>query len=91
MKHTFAERDSTTTEPAPSSQKPTASPASVAVYTFVIWDHDKAANVVYPRMATLEAIRKVRGKVNEESAWVVDGSELDSDGFYPRKSSDAQR
>jgi hypothetical protein len=32
-------------------------------------------------MATREAIAKMRGKVNEGTAWVVDASALDTDGF----------
>jgi hypothetical protein len=60
-----------------------ASPNYVTVYTFVIWDHDQGATAIYPRMATLEAIAKMRGKVNEDTAWVVDASALDAEGFYP--------
>jgi len=52
------------------------------VYTFVIWDHDRAAAVIYPRMATRETIIKMRGKINEDTAWVVENSALDADGFY---------
>jgi hypothetical protein len=63
--------------------KPTGtSPAHATVYTFVIWDHDKAATAIYPRMATREAIARMRGKVNEDTAWVVDASALDTEGFY---------
>lgn len=62
---------------------PTAdSPAHVTVYTFVVWDHDKQATAIYPRMATREAIAKMRGKVNEDTAWVVDATALDIEGFY---------
>jgi hypothetical protein len=52
------------------------------VYTFVIWDHDRGATAIYPRMATRETIAKMRGKVNEETAWVVEASALDVEGFY---------
>jgi hypothetical protein len=52
------------------------------VYTFVIWDHDRRATAIYPRMATRETIAKMRGKVNEETAWVVETSALDVEGFY---------
>jgi len=52
------------------------------VYTFVIWDHDRGSTVIYPRMATRETIAKMRGKVNEDTAWVVDASALDVEGFY---------
>jgi hypothetical protein len=33
-------------------------------------------------MATLEAIAKMQGKVHEETAWVVESSALDIEGFY---------
>jgi hypothetical protein len=59
-----------------------SAPNHVTVYTFVIWDHDAGATAIYPRMATLEAIAKMRGKVNEDTAWVVDASALDVEGFY---------
>jgi hypothetical protein len=80
VKQTQTERDQTDPEATPPS--PGASPNYVTVYTFVIWDHDKGATVIYPRMATLEAIAKMRGKVNEDTAWVVDASGLDVEGFY---------
>ncbi|MFL6601549.1 MAG: hypothetical protein ACJ8R9_09465 [Steroidobacteraceae bacterium] len=57
-------------------------PRYATVYTFVVWDHDKGATAIYPRMATREAIAKMRGKVNEDTAWVVDESALDIEGFY---------
>lgn len=61
----------------------------VPVYTFVIYDHDKGTTVTYPRMATRRTIANMRGKVNEDSAWVVDERDLDVEGFYlgesPRK------
>jgi hypothetical protein len=60
----------------------TASPTHVTVYTFVVWDHDQGATAIYPRMATRESIAKMRGKVNEETAWVVDASAIDTEGFY---------
>lgn len=52
------------------------------VYTFVIWDHDKGTTAIYPRMATRETIARMRGKVNEDTAWVIDSSALDIEGFY---------
>ncbi len=52
------------------------------VYTFVIYDHDKGTTVIYPRMATRQTIANMRGKVNEETAWVVDVNDLDASGFY---------
>jgi hypothetical protein len=62
----------------------------VTVYTFVVWDHDRRATVIYPRMATRETIAKMRGKVNEDTAWVVEATALDVEGFYCG-SSQAQR
>lgn len=80
MKHELAELNSTDPQAVP--QKTKTSPEYVTVYTFVIWDHDLGATVIYPRMATVEAIAKMRGKVNEDTAWVVDAAELDVEGFY---------
>jgi hypothetical protein len=77
-----------TTEHVISQSQPTAPSDATGqtqyatVYTFVIWDHDRGATVIYPRMATREAIAKMRGKVNEETAWVVEASALDVEGFY---------
>jgi hypothetical protein len=62
----------------------------VTVYTFVVWDHDKGATAIYPRMATREAIAKMRGKVNEDTAWVVDASAIDIEGFYSGARPDAR-
>ncbi len=84
MKQAPAQRDQTSVETTPPTN---SSPNYVTVYTFVIWDHDKGATAIYPRMATLEAIAKMRGKVNEDSAWVVDASALDVEGFYTGGSS----
>jgi hypothetical protein len=80
MKHKLAELNGADAQAVP--QKTNASPEYVTVYTFVVWDHDQGATVIYPRMATLEAIAKMRGKVNEDTAWVVDAAELDVEGFY---------
>jgi hypothetical protein len=79
--HSAAEADLKTTA---------ASPTYVTVYTFVIWDHDKGATTIYPRMATREAIAKMRGKVNEDTAWVVDASALDIEGFYAGRASETR-
>jgi len=69
--------------PQPGEQAATGSQTQYAtVYTFVIWDHDRNATAIYPRMATRETIAKMRGKVNEETAWVVEASALDVEGFY---------
>ena len=80
MKPTLAATDHPATD---TTLKPTAtSPTYETVYTFVIWDHDKGATAIYPRMATRAAIARMRGKVNEDTAWVVDASALDIEGFY---------
>jgi hypothetical protein len=65
----------------PDSQ-PAAEVMYTTVYTFVVYDHDKGTTITYPRMATRQTIANMRGKVNEETAWVVDVAELDSMGFY---------
>jgi hypothetical protein len=80
VKHTLAENSPSATETVPTITATSA--AHVTVYTFVIWDHDKGATAIYPRMATREAIAKMRGKVNEDTAWVVDASAIDIEGFY---------
>jgi hypothetical protein len=80
VKYTLAESSPSATETVPTTTA--TSPAHVIVYTFVIWDHDKGATAIYPRMATREAIAKMRGKVNEDTAWVVDASAIDIEGFY---------
>lgn len=54
----------------------------VTVYTFYVYDHDQGKTVIYPRMGTPAAIAKMRGKMNEETAWVVDAATLDIEGFY---------
>jgi hypothetical protein len=64
------------------AQQPNADVTYTTVYTFVIYDHDKGATAIYPRMATRRTIANMRGKVNEETAWVVDVTEVDSMGFY---------
>ena len=80
VKPTLAENSHSPVETAPNT---TAAPSlHVTVYTFVVWDHDKGATAIYPRMATREAIAKMRGKVNEDTAWVVDASAIDIEGFY---------
>jgi hypothetical protein len=80
MKPTVAQNSHSAAQTA--SATTAISPTHVTVYTFVIWDHDKGATAIYPRMATRETIAKMRGKVNEETAWVVDASALDPEGFY---------
>jgi hypothetical protein len=80
VKPTLAENSRSAAETA--CETTATSPAYVTVYTFVIWDHDKGATAIYPRMATREAIAKMRGKVNEDTAWVVAASSIDIEGFY---------
>lgn len=59
----------------------------VTVYSFIIWDHDESGgdNVQGPRMGTKEAITRIGGELQEGSAKVIDESELDPRGFYPKK------
>jgi hypothetical protein len=74
-------------QPSPSAGNgPNAQVTYATVYTFVIWDHDKSETATYPRMATRETIARMRGKVNEDTAWVVEASSLDADGFYSDQS-----
>ena len=79
MKANPTEQASSESLPAPSTGAQTK---YATVYTFVIWDHDRRATAIYPRMATRETIAKMRGKVNEDTAWVVEASALDVEGFY---------
>jgi hypothetical protein len=80
VKPTLAENSHSEAETTPKTTA--ASPAFVTVYTFVIWNHDIGATAIYPRMATREAIARMRGKVNEDTAWVVDAAAIDIEGFY---------
>jgi hypothetical protein len=61
---------------------PDVSVTYVPVYTFFVYDHDQGAAVLYPRMGTRGAIANMRGKVNEDSAMVVDETLLDVEGFF---------
>ena len=61
----------------------TSQPRYIAVYTFEVWDPLKGAIIVAPRMATAEAIRRVKGMASLESKRLVDESTVDADGFYP--------
>ncbi len=72
--------------PSEGAAKPVTSYATV--YTFYVYDHDQSKTVIYPRMGTPAAIAKMRGKMNEETAWVVDASSLDIEGFYSGTVSD---
>ena len=57
----------------------------VTVYRFQIWDQNLGENVWAPRMATVGAIQRVNGAVDEATAQLVDRSALDGNGFYPAK------
>lgn len=57
----------------------------VTVYRFQIWDQNIGENVWAPRMATVGAIQRVNGAVDEATAQLVDRSALDGNGFYPAK------
>lgn len=57
-------------------------PASV--YRFEIWDPDGGKNVVAPRFATLPAISRVGGVYLPDTQRIVDGANLDGNGFYPK-------
>jgi len=57
----------------------------VTVYRFQIWDQNIGKNVWGPRMATVWAIQRVNGAVDEATAQLVDRSALDGNGFYPAK------
>jgi hypothetical protein len=59
---------------------------AVDVYAFVIWDRERGGNVRPPRLATLEAIKRVHGVAVDGTSRSVDESELDANQFYPRKS-----
>lgn len=55
------------------------------VYRFEVWNHDTGENVWAPRMATLDAIKRVNGAADISSEMPVDASSLDGNGFYPPK------
>jgi hypothetical protein len=56
--------------------------SEVAVYTFESWDPEQRASVVCERMATADAIRKMKGMADLSSVRLVPLSEIDADGFY---------
>jgi hypothetical protein len=60
--------------------------SAVDVYAFVIWNRERGGNVRTPRLATLDAIKRVNGVAVDGTRRSVDESELDRDHFYPRKS-----
>ena len=57
----------------------------VEVYKFEHVDEHNNATVRAPRMATLDAIHRVKGVAIESAMNMVDKSELDGNGFYPKK------
>jgi hypothetical protein len=57
----------------------------VTVYRFQIWDQNIGQNVWAPRMATVAAIQRINGAVDEATAQLVDRSALDCNGFYEAK------
>ena len=59
---------------------------AVDIYAFVIWDRERGGSVRPPRLATLEAIKRVHGVAVDGTSRSVDESELDANQFYPRKS-----
>jgi len=55
------------------------------VYRFEVWDHNMGENVWAPRMATLEAIRRVNGVADPSTEMPVEEVDLDGNGFFPAK------
>ena len=55
----------------------------VTVHAFWIWDGNE--NKRAPRMATLETIKRIKGEPIDGTARSVDESDLDGQGYYPRK------
>jgi hypothetical protein len=58
---------------------------SVTVCAFSVWDQNIGGNVRAPRMATLEAIKRVGRTPIDGTAKSVDVADLDVNDFYPRK------
>jgi hypothetical protein len=52
-----------------------------AVYTFGVLDRQTGDTVTDPRMATPEAIRRLKGIAQLESKQLVDEHEINADGF----------
>jgi hypothetical protein len=57
----------------------------VEVFKFEHVDEHNKATVRAPRMVTLDAIHRVKGVAIESTMKMVDKSELDGNGFYPKK------
>lgn len=63
--------------------------ALISVFAFTHADDVNDKNVHEPRKATRDAIRRIHGTPIESSKEDVDESELDRDGFYPKKTKQA--
>ena len=59
--------------------------ALVSVFAFTHADDDKDRNVHEPRKATRDTIVRNRGIPIESSKEDVEESELDREGFYPKR------
>jgi hypothetical protein len=57
----------------------------VEVFKFEHVDEHNNAIVRAPRMATLDAIQRLKGVAIESTMKMVDKSELDGNGFYPKR------
>jgi hypothetical protein len=57
----------------------------VKVFNFEHVDEHNNATLRAPRMATLDAIDRVKGVAIQSSMKMVDASDLDGNGFYPKK------
>jgi hypothetical protein len=57
----------------------------VKVFKFEHVDEHNNATVRAPRMATLDAIDRVKGVAIQATMKMVDESDLDGNGFYPKK------
>jgi hypothetical protein len=52
------------------------------VYLFEVWDRSTRTTSRAAQMGTRDAIRRVRGEVDLDSAKVVDRAGVDAEGFY---------
>jgi hypothetical protein len=57
-----------------------------AVYRFYVWSQETGENVLTPRAATLDTIKRVNGDPDFSTETLVEVAELDGNGFYPPKS-----
>ncbi len=56
-----------------------------AIYRFYWWDQNIGDNVLAPRSATLETIKRVNGDPDLSTETIVEEAELDGNGYYPPK------